>query len=381
MRAATLSTTAALLALIGCGPKETVRSNSVSLGPSIAVTTGAVERTSVPSTYEATGTVQARVSATVSAKLLGYAKEVRAQIGDQVREGQTLVVIDSREQDASVREAEAGRDEVASSISEADSAIAAAKSQLDLAQVTFGRMQDLLNKRSVTQQEFDEASARLKAAQTGLDMARSRRAQLDSRLAKAEQAVLSAGIQRTYATITAPFSGVILKKSIEPGALVMPGAPLFTVERSGNFRLEVSVEESRLRDVRIGQAAALTIDDRNIPGRVSEIVPSVDGATRTGVVKIDLPSLPGLRSGMFGRASFAEGERAALTIPKTAVVEHGSLQSVFIAEKGIGRLRLVTLGATAGDRTEVLSGLDSGEIVVAPVPPQIRDGAQLEVRR
>jgi len=381
MRAATLSTIAALLALTGCGPKETVRSNNPSPGPSIAVTTGVVERTSIPSTYEATGTVRARVSAIISAKMLGYAKEVQAQIGDQVREGQTLVVIDSRDQDASVREAEAGREEITSGIPEADSAISAAKSQLDLAQVTFGRIQDLLNKRSVTPQEFDEASARLKAAQAGLEMARAHRAQLDSRLARAEEVVRSAGIQRTYATITAPFSGVILTKTIEPGALVMPGAPLFTLERSGNFRLEVDVEESRLRDVRAGQGATLTIDDHKIPARVSEIVPSVDGASRTGVVKFDLPSLPGLRSGVFGRASFPGGERPALTVPEAAVVEHGSLQSVFVAEKGIGRLRLVTLGAKAGDRIEVLSGLSSGEVVVAPVPQGISDGAQLEVRR
>jgi RND family efflux transporter MFP subunit len=336
---------------------------------------------SVPSTYEATGTVQARVSAAVSAKMLGYAKEVHAQIGDQVREGQTLVVIDSREQDASVREAEAGRNEVASGIPEADGAIAAAKSQLDLAQVTFGRMQDLLQKRSVTQQEFDEAAARWKGAQAGLDMARARRSQLDSRLARAEQAVRSAGIQKTYATIAAPFSGIILTKSIEPGALVLPGAPLLTLERSGNFRLEVNVEESRLREVRAGEAATLTIDDHNLPGRVSEIVPSVDGASRTGVVKFDLPSLPGLRSGIFGRASFAAGERPAVTVPKTAGVEHGSLQSVFVVERGIGRLRLVTLGESAADRIEILSGLDGGEIVVAPVPPGISDGARLEVRR
>jgi hypothetical protein len=161
----------------------------------------------------------------------------------------------------------------------------------------------------------------------------------------------------------------------------MPGASLFTVESSGDFRLEVNVEESHLRDIRVGQAAKVTIDDRSIPGRVCEIVPSVDGASRTGVVKFDLPPMAGLRSGIFGRASFAEGERAALTIPETAVVEHGSLQSVFVAENGIGRLRLVTLGTSVGGRIEVLSGLGSGEIVVAPVPPGISDGAQLEVRR
>lgn len=94
-------------------------------------------------------------------------------------------------------------------------------------------MQDLLNKRSVTNQEFDEASARLKATLAVLDMARAKRIQLDSKLAQIEQEIRSACIQRGYAEITAPFPGTILTKSVEPGTLAVPGAPLFTIEREG----------------------------------------------------------------------------------------------------------------------------------------------------
>ena len=369
-----------VLVLAGCGAKQPARVEQKSSEAPVPVTTGLVARRPIPSTYEATGTIRARVSAAVSAKLMGYAKEVRAQIGGHVNQGETLVLIDSRDQDASIREAEAARDEVRSAIPEGESAIVAAKSQLDLAQVTFGRMQDLLNKRSVTRQEFDEASARLTGAQAALDMARARRTQLDSKLAQSEQAVRSAEIQRTYTTVSAPFSGVILTKSVEPGTLVVPGAPLFTMERDGSFRLEANVEETRLRDVRVEQAVTVTIDDRSAQGRVSEVVPEVDAASRTGIVKIDLPALSNLRSGEFGRASFGGGKRDALTIPKNAVVEHGSLQSVFVADKSTGRLRLVTLGMTAGgDRVEVLSGLSEGEAVVSPVPPGLKDGAPLEV--
>jgi RND family efflux transporter MFP subunit len=347
------------------------------------VETVAAAETDWPSTYEATGTVRAKTTATISSKLMGYAREVRAQIGDRVREGQPLAVLDARDLETSVARAEAGREEVKSAIPEAESAVALARSQLDLAQVTFNRMQDLLNKRSITNQEYDDASARLKAAQAALDMARARRTQLDARMAQIEQEVRAAGIQRGYSEIIAPFSGTIITKSIDPGTLAVPGAPLFTIERDGAYRLEASVEESRLSLARVGKTVSVTIDgiDRTFPARVAEVVPSVDAAARTGTVKIDLPSLPELRSGLFGRAFFDTGGRKVLTVPSAGVMERGQLQSVYIAENNIAHTRLVTIGTRVKDKVEVLSGLNQGDRVIVPIRTGLADGAPIEVRQ
>jgi RND family efflux transporter MFP subunit len=300
-----------------------------------------------------------------------------------VREGQPLVVLDARDLETSVARAEAGREEVKSAIPEATSAVALARSQLDLAQVTFNRMQDLLIKRSITNQEYDEASARLKTAQAALDMARARRTQLDAKMAQIEQEVRAAGIQRGYSEIIAPFSGTIITKSIDPGTLAVPGAPLFTIERDGAYRLEASVEESRLSMARVGKTVSVTIDgiDRTFPARVAEVVPSVDAAARTGTVKIDLPLLPGLRSGLFGRAIFDTGGRKILTVPSAGVMERGQLQSVYVAENNTAHTRLVTVGTRVKDRVEVLSGLNQGDRVIVPIPTGLADGAPIEVRQ
>jgi len=372
---------APLLLLAGCGtePAHKVENKPVA---AIRVETVTLAEAEWPSTYEATGTVRARTTATISAKLMGYAREVRAQVGDHVREGQALVVLDAREMDSNVSRVTAAREEVKSAIPEAESGIAAAKAQLDLAQVTFNRIQDLLSKRSVTSQEFDEASARLKAAQAGLDMARSRRAQLDSKLARIEQEIRAAGIQRGYTEITAPFAGMIVTKLVEPGTLAVPGAPLFTIEREGSYRLEAAVEESRLHLARVGKTVSVTIDgiDRTFPARIVEIVPSVDSAARTGTVKVDLPPLPELRSGLFGRTRFDTGMHKVLTVPLAGVVTRGQLQSVYVAENNIAHARLITLGAAAKDQVEVLSGLNPGDKVVVPIPPGLTDGSPIEVR-
>src|SRR5207302_6175864 len=106
---------------------------------------------------------------------------------------------------------------------------------------TFKRMEELASKKSISNQEFDEASARLKAAQAAHEMAHSKRVQLDSKLAQVEQEIRAAAIVRDYARIAAPFAGVVTAKSVEPGNLALPGAPLLTIEHEGGYRLEVSV--------------------------------------------------------------------------------------------------------------------------------------------
>jgi RND family efflux transporter MFP subunit len=367
--------------LAGCGeaPREKPSCSSV---PAVAVSTVTAVTETWPSLYEATGTVRARTSAVISSKLTGYVREVKVETGDPVREGQLLVTLDTRDLDAGSRRAEAARDEVRSAMPEADSAIAAAKANLDLAQVTFGRMQDLFQKKSISNQEFDESSAKLKAAQAGYEMARARRVQLNSKLAQADQEVRSTEVTRSYADVLAPFAGVVVSKSVDSGSLALPGVALFTIERAGAYRLEAPVEESRLRAIRIGQPVSVTLDsvDRTFDARVSEIVPAVDAASRAGTVKIDLPPLPALRSGVFGRASFQLGSRPLLAIPAGAVTTRGQLQSVAVVENRVARTRLITVGQKNMDRVEVLSGLTAGENVIFPIPAGLPDGARVEVR-
>jgi RND family efflux transporter MFP subunit len=314
---------------------------------------------------------------------MGYVQQVSAQAGDHVREGQALITLDARDLDANLRRAESGRAEVESAIPELENATAAAKANLDLAQTTFQRMQELAAKKSISNQEFDEASARLKAAQANYDMVRSRRAQINSKAATVEQEIRAAGIMRDYAKLAAPFSGVVITRTVEPGNLATPGTPLLTIEQDGLYRLEASVDESKLASVRVGQAVEAVIDasDRKLNARVSEIVPAVDSASRTYIVKLDLPPAPQLRTGMFGRAIFPLGTQKVVAIPLAALMERGQLQSVFVVENGLAHTRLVTTGRRTGLAVEVLSGLNAGETIIRPVPAGLQDGARVEVRQ
>ncbi|MDE3165458.1 MAG: efflux RND transporter periplasmic adaptor subunit [Acidobacteriota bacterium] len=373
---------AAAAAMTACGGGEKPAQTAVSSAAPVAVKAQTAAARDWPESYEATGTVRARVPAVISSKLMAYVQQVSVQAGDHVREGQLLVTMDARDLESAVQRAEAARAEVQSAIPEADNGMAAAKAALDLAQTTHNRIQDLASKKSVSTQELDESSARLKGAQASYEMARARRAQLDSKVAQVEQEIRSAHIMRDYARISAPFAGVVTARSVEPGSLAVPGAPLLTIEREGDYRLEASVDESRLPLAKAGQAVEVSLDslDRRFPARVSEVVPTVDAASRTYIAKIDLPAAAGVRSGMFGRAIFAAGSRKVTAIPAAALVERGQLQTVFVIDNGVAHTRLVTTGRRSGDSIEVLSGLNEGENIVTPVPATLADGARVEVR-
>jgi RND family efflux transporter MFP subunit len=298
-----------------------------------------------------------------------------------VQAGQTLIVLDRRDLEANLRRAEAARSEAENAVTETESAIDSVHATVELAHVSHKRFQDLLAKASVSQQEFDESEARLKSAEAALEMAVSKRRQVEARRSQAEAELAAARVALGYATLAAPFAGLVAERKADPGSLATPGAPLLTLEREGNLRLEAAIDESRLGLVRIGESVEIEVDglNRTLSGRVGEIVPSVDAATRTFIAKIELPALPGLRAGMFGRAAFAAGERDAVLVPESAVLERGQIRSVHVVEGETARLRFVTLGDARGNCREVLSGLTAGERIIVAPPPLLADGGRVAI--
>jgi len=372
-----------MMLLAGCGHQEETVKKAATPAPAVSVQAAKVTVADWPTAREVVGTVRARNTASVSSRIMAYVRDVRVNQGDMVRAGQVLVTLDSKDLDTVQRQATEAQREAQSAEAEVESAIRAANAQRELAQVTFDRMKGLFEKKSISNQEFDEAQAKLRLAQAQLEMAEAKRKQLEARIAQAGEQVQSAGIQQGYAQITAPFAGVVSEKRVEPGNLATPGAPLLLIEQTGSYRLEVPLDESLLPSVKRGAAVEVRLEalDKTVRATVSEIVPAVDAVTRTVTVKLDLPGVANLRSGMSGRASFGAGAARVAVVPATAVRSEGSLQMAFVVDGGVARTRMVTLGERRGDVVQVLSGLKEGEEVVNPIPSDIRDGARAEVRR
>ena len=370
-----------ILFIHGCSEPRPARVDSGK--PPVAIQESTVQERDIPLLYTATGTVHARVESPLSSQLMAKVLTVNVHAGDRVRAGQTLLTLDSQETDASYHKAEAARAEAQNGIAESESAIAAAKANLDLASVTAERMNDLYGKRSISKQELDETTAKLKIAQANYEMAKARREELTGRVAQSDAALQQGKVSRSYTVIRAPFAGVVAVRSVEPGTLAVPGSPLLTLEAGDAFRLHAEVEESRISLVHLKDTVTVTVDAQQgeIRGQVGEVSPISDTNAHSYTVKIDLPPMRSLHSGQFGHVAFPAGSKPAVTVPAAAIVENGQLESVFTNVAGVARARLVTLGDKREGQVEILSGLQQGERVICPIPPGLTDGDKVEARQ
>jgi multidrug efflux system membrane fusion protein len=378
--------------LISCaGPKEGRQTDRPVL---TGVKTVAVSTSSIPDFYEAVGTIRSKTTTVISARTTGHVTRVLVSEGDRVRAGQTLVEIDNRDAAVQIRRAEAGELEARESLVVLDKEIgaaefgrAAADANRKLAASTSDRYRSLHDRRSVSDQEFDEVQTKLAAATAELDRAtamlesaKARRNQILARIDQADAEKSSADLSMDYSHVVSPVSGIVTARTIEPGMVAAPGAPLLTVEDDAAYRLEAQVPDSIFGAIRKGAAVRIVVEAANkaeVQGRISEIVPSADPATRTTVVKVDLPKASSLRSGLFGRAFLPSGERSVISVPQELVVQHGQLTSVYVLDKKVVRQRLIKLGKSSGDRVEVVAGLQNGDLLIVEPREKLIDGMEV----
>ncbi|HXG91799.1 MAG TPA: efflux RND transporter periplasmic adaptor subunit [Blastocatellia bacterium] len=355
-----------------------------------------VAASSIDDYYEAVGTVRSKTMSVLSAKIMGRVIAVHAREGDRVRAGQLLIEIDSSDATAMLDKAQAGEreathalEEIERTIHATESSKEAAEANLTLATATFNRYKALLERRSVSRQEFDEVQARKQVAETEVERAdrmlqslEARRSQALAKIAQAKADVANAKVYVGYAKITSPINGIVTSKQTDVGHMATPGAPLMTIEDGASYRLEASVEESLLPKIRVGTKARVLIDalgPSEFSGAVSEIVPAADSASRSYTVRIDVEGSQSLWSGLYGKARFIMGQKQALTIPRQAIVERGQLVGVFVVdESNIARLRLIKTGKQYGERVEILSGLSEGERILIDHVESVSDGSLVQ---
>jgi RND family efflux transporter MFP subunit len=307
-----------------------------------AVTYKVVAR-NMPMSTEAVGTVQPEQIATVTARVMANIVEMRASAGQHVAKGQTLVVLDDRD--------------LRHRVEQAQEAVRSAQATLEQAQSDFRRDKPLFDQQVITPYDFEHTQTNLKTAEANLK--------------RLEQAEREAEVNLTYAVIHSPFDGVIVDKQADLGDLAAPGKPLFTLYEQGRLWLEANVPEELMAHVRLGNPMTVHIDatEREMQGRVAEIVPSSDPASRTEIVRIHLNPTEGLVPGMFGRLMIPLAPEPVLTIPESALIRAGQLTMVEVVREGAIERRTVQLGRVIEGQYEVLSGLTPGEIVVLQAAP------------
>lgn len=351
--------------------------------PPVPVGVAKAQEASLAALYHASGTVRGQTTAVVASKTVGYVRAVKVRSGDLVKAGQPLIDLEANDVRASVARANATLAQTFEAQAEAESALVAARAAAKIAKSSYDRAASLRKEDAISGQQFDEAEAHWQSATAQEKMAEARVRSVGARISEARAGVGEASAQLGYAALVAPFAGRILERSVDPGALATPGLPLLVLADEGTLRVEAAVEESRASSVALGDDVDVVIDTLPGPitGKVGEIVPSVDAAARSFLVKIDLPAqTTKLRPGTFARVGFHVGVNRALAVPTDALTTFGSLDRVFVVEQDRARLRMVTRGEAQGSVTEILSGLAPNEIVVLSPPASLRDGSLVTVR-
>jgi RND family efflux transporter MFP subunit len=349
-------------------------------GPVVTgVQTEIVRLESAPQLYQAVGAIRSANTAVLAAQLAGTIREIRVNAGDHVKRGQLLAVLDDRNARAQVQRAEAGVTEAIQGEAEVEEALKAATADRKFAEATYNRYKALLAKNSLSRQEFDGAESRYQGALANERSLEAKKQQIMARQQRARSQQDSAQTYLSYSRIVSPLDGIVTAKSVDTGTVVMPGAPMLTVEETTHYRLEASLPEQYLPNAKAGDSVSISTEHGQFKGRVAEVVPAADVNSHTFLVKIDLPPDCKCRSGEYGQASFPIGAAQRLAVPSSAVVEHGELQGIFVvAADGNVEYRLVKTGKTFGNRVEILSGLAAGEKVAISQIDRLRDGARVE---
>lgn len=354
----------------------------------LEVNAAEVKRSGAQTSLVLPGSIEAVTEAPVLARASGYIRKRLVDIGDRVAAGQVLAEIEAPEIDQQIRQAKAQVDQSASAIQQAQANLVQGQANLQLAEVTKDRWQKLFDKGVVSRQENDTYRAQWAAQQASVDALGKAVAAARSNLGAAEANLARLNDLQNYQTVRAPFAGVITLRNVDSGVLVTEGATLlYRIAQTDRLRTYLNVPQSDADSVRPGQKATLVIPDlagRKFPGVVTRTANALDPASRTLLVEVQASNSSGLlMPGMYAQVDLAVPRKEPpLVIPgDTLVVRDNVTQVAVISSDGTVHFQRIQLGRDLGDRLEVLSGLEQGQLLAVNPSDAVRDGVKVKPLR
>jgi RND family efflux transporter MFP subunit len=325
----------------------------------VPVHTAAVLKRDLPEDLVLTGTLKPRAQVQVVAEVQARLMRVLKDEGARVARGDVLAELDATDYRLANDRARA--------------ALAMAEANRAHAQTEKERADSLLKTGGITDRDHLAAGVALQVADASLAQAR------------AESAIAAQQLARTQ--VKAPFAGRVARRLPDPGAMLAPGAPLFTLVDDSTLEFEASVPSRDIGRVRVGAPVALTVDaleDPRVTGRIARVEPLVDARSRSFRAVVVVPGRPDLVGGLFARAAVRVGEvPGALVVPPSALVRDGSdpaRADAFVVRGGKAERIAVEVGVEAANGVQVTKGLAAGDQVVLDPPTSLASGAPVDVR-
>lgn len=379
------------LAVSGCSPEPTAELPA-NEPQSVAVSAVTPERRDLVDRIELVGAIVPEEQVTVYPKVSGYLKSLTVDIGDRVRQGQTLAEIDIPEMAASIEEKRAAIVQAEALVEQAKAAVEQHEAEVKFQEANYQRLKGIRERDEdvMPQQDVDRALARLGVARGQLRKAAADIAVAESAVKTAQAALTTIERLSEYATITAPIGGVVTQRSVDPGALVQAAAasrtqaaPLVVIARVDRVRIVTDVPEPSAPYVSRGSEARIEIAGLDpMTAKVSRTGGVLDPASRTLRAEINAANPKGrLKPGMTVRVSLALRRiKGAITVPVAALQAGADGLGVYIVESGIARRRLVETGLEFEDVAEITSGLSGSERVVANSAQPLTGGTAVTAR-
>ncbi len=302
-----------------------------------------VVRETISSYIETNGTLEAENEVDIVARVSGPIVELAAEEGMTVAEGQLLSRIDA---------------------SEIRARMEISRVALEETRVAFERARQLAAENLLSAEAFETAKANFESAEAEFEGNR---------------------IQLAYTEIRAPFRGLVIERYVKFAQNVSPGDPLFRISDFDPLLCPIQVPERNIPLLSLGQRAHLRVEawpSERFTARVLRLSPVVDAATGTVRVTLEVSGEGRLRPGMFASVFLETAtHEEALVVPRSALALESVGDTVYVARGGVAERREIELGVRQGDRVEVLSGLEEGELVVTVGQDGLSDGTPIQILR
>jgi len=384
---------AALLSM-GCSAQPTSAAEPAAPLP-VAVRVTAVQSQAIDRFLRVTGSLAADEQAEVAAETGGRVIATPVERGTRVSAGAVLIRVSGEEADASLREADANAAQIEARLGlmpgqPFDPArvpeVLNAKASLDWAEADFNRIKALLDQKVVSQSEFDQKQTQMQAARQQYQTAQNAAQQSYRSLQAARARVDLARKTAADTVVKAPFAGLVAERVVSKGDYVTRGTKVATVVRIDPLRVELTVPEQYVSQVKAGQAVKLTVDayaGETFAANVRFVSPALKADQRALTVEAIAPNRDGrLKPGLFATAFVQQPAAApALLVPSSAVETLAGTSRVYVVKGERAEERIVTTGERLDDRVEITSGLAAGETVAVNPRGKLADGTRLQIEK
>ena len=324
-----------------------------------------------------TGTLDAKVKMIIGSNISGRIENVLSDQGETVKSGQLLVTLDDDQLQLQVKVALASLETAKAGVNKVREDLKSADVTLNHTLKTYERYSKLIQKKTISQEKFDNAAEELGIARTKYSGVKAAVIEAQHKVTEAEKMLALRKAQLDDSQIRAPFDGLIINRDRDPGNIVVPGSAILSLVSTNVLWINAWIDETQLGKIKLEQPARIIFrsePERTYSGSVARLAVEVDSETREFVVDVRINKLP---------ANWAIGQRAevyieavkkdkVLVVPEKYIKWRNNVSGVFVNAAGYATWQPIKLGVSGGGLVEITEGIQAGVGVLTPINPNVK---------